>query len=101
MVEIEVMLTTAVADVAVTPSVDKCESALIAVFRPVAMVVSVSVESTVYGTDSCPPLRAGSCTTRVSTSPVVFEPAMLAFSTPFLKMPKFIVSVAPPLVDSV
>jgi len=41
------MLTTLVADVAVTPRVERVLSALMADFSPVAMVVVVSVERTV------------------------------------------------------
>ncbi len=46
------MLTTVPAEVAVTPKADNLVSALIADFKAVAIVLSVSVDNTVYVTDS-------------------------------------------------
>src|SRR5208283_5401555 len=60
-VEVDLILTTPEAEVAVTPRVDRCESAFMAEAKPDAIVVSdVLSAGIVYVTDSEPPVNPAS-----------------------------------------
>jgi hypothetical protein len=91
--------TTAPEEVAVTPMPDRWASPFMAVFKPVAIEVKVSPESTVYGTVSCPPDRLELDTVMDKTSPVVFDPPIVAVVLPFWSAENEIVSVGTPAVE--
>jgi len=74
--------------------------ALIAVFSPVAMLVSVLPVATVYVIATVPPDNPLSNTLMVTVLPTVMVPPMLAFSTTLAAIPDVIVSVAPELLET-
>jgi hypothetical protein len=78
------MLTTAPDEVAVTPIADKLLSAFIAAASPAAIEVKVSVDRTVYVSDSEPELKLESKAVRVRTSPVDLVPPTTATCQPYV-----------------
>ena len=86
---------------AVTPKACKLVSPFTAAASPAAMLTRLSPDRTVYETASEPPDNSGLLVVRVSTSPVVLLPPIAIATLPLAFVPKVIVSVAPPLSDSV
>src|ERR1700722_3750228 len=93
------MLTTVEEEVAVTPIADKFESAFMAAARPAAIVLSVSVESTVYVSVSVPVDKPESKNVIDTVSEVVLDPPTTAVCQPLTGMLKETISVAPLFVD--